>query len=167
MKTSRKTRDDVIDSREKTMERQLIAYDYSQQVGHLLRKAYQRHLAIFQTNSADQQLTSVQFSVLCAIFDHGSSSQADLVRTSAIDQATIRGILERLKQRNLVALESDENDRRKVIYSLTQKGRDLTVAMMPNGLKISEQTVRDLNPAERLALQFLLRKLVSDQIDGR
>ena len=144
-----------------------VTYDYSEQVGHLLRKAYQRHLAIFQTNSIDPQLTSVQFSLLCALLDNGPSSQADLVRTSAIDQATIRGILQRLKQRNLIALASDENDRRKVIYALTDEGRGLTFGMMPKALGISEQTVQDLNPAERVALLYLLRKLVDDKVNGR
>ena len=41
-------------------------YRVTDQVGHLLRKAYQRHLAIFQENAVDPSLTSVQFVTLCA-----------------------------------------------------------------------------------------------------
>ncbi len=70
-------------------------YDFSQQVGYLLRRAYQRHLAIFQAESGDGQLTSVQFATLCALKDHGAQSQGELVRQTGIDQATIRGIVDR------------------------------------------------------------------------
>ena len=44
-------------------------YDFSKQIGYLLRRAYQRHLAIFQAKASDSQLTSVQFSTLCALHD--------------------------------------------------------------------------------------------------
>jgi DNA-binding MarR family transcriptional regulator len=160
MNINNKIRIQNVRSHESTSRCESQNYDYTQQVGHLLRRAYQRHLAIFQTYTADNQLTSVQFSILCALHTHGPSSQADLVRTSAIDQATIRGILERLKQRHLVDFASDENDRRKVIYDLTADGQETMLLMIPKGFQISEETVRDLNPAEQVAFLYLLRKLV-------
>lgn len=55
-------------------------YDVTEQVGHLLRKAYQRHTAIFQQQACDPQLTSIQFVTLCALRDHGPSSQAELIK---------------------------------------------------------------------------------------
>lgn len=91
------------------------SYVFSEQVGHLLRKAYQRHMAIFQQNVGDSQLTAVQFVTLCAIRDHGPSSLTELVKATAVDQATIRGIVERLKARDLITLEPDPQDRRKVV----------------------------------------------------
>src|SRR4051812_959331 len=42
-------------------------YVFTEQVGYLLRRAYQRHLAIFQANAGDPQITAVQFSTLCAL----------------------------------------------------------------------------------------------------
>lgn len=44
-------------------------YHFTEQVGHLLRKVYQRHVAIFQQNVGDSQLTAVQFITLCAVRD--------------------------------------------------------------------------------------------------
>src|SRR5882762_9192563 len=46
-------------------------YVFSNQIGHLLRRAYQRHLAIFQQNASDPNLTSIQFVTLCALRDRG------------------------------------------------------------------------------------------------
>ncbi|MBB1248807.1 MULTISPECIES: MarR family winged helix-turn-helix transcriptional regulator [unclassified Rhizobium] len=134
-------------------------YVVTRQVGHLLRRAYQRHLAIFQNLAEDLNLTSMQFVTLCALSDRGPCSQRDLVEATAIDQATIRGIVDRLQARGLLQVLRDESDGRKVVMSLTSEGKDLLAAMLPRGPAISEQTMAPLNPAERVALLYLLRKL--------
>ncbi len=137
-----------------------LGYDFSEQVGHLLRRAYQRHLAIFQAHAADPQLTSTQFVVLCALRDHGASAQADLIRATGIDQATIRGIVDRLGKRGLVGFQSDPRDQRKVIVSLTAAGGAVLDQMIPQAEAISELTMGALNPAERAAIMFALRKMI-------
>ena len=136
-------------------------YVFSDQIGHLLRRAYQRHLAIFQRNACDPQLTSVQFVTLCAIRDNGPSSLIELVKSTAIDQATIRGIVDRLKARGLINQTSDPQDRRKVINCLTDEGRKMLEDMVPCAKRISELTMGQLNPAERLAVTHVLRKMIA------
>ena len=136
-------------------------YDFSQQVGYLLRRAYQRHLAIFQAESGDGQLTSVQFATLCALKDHGAQSQGELVRQTGIDQATIRGIVDRLRARGLIELSKDKQDGRKVIIGATQAGLALLAEMEPRARRITELTMERLNPAERMALIHTLR-LIAD-----
>ncbi len=138
-------------------------YVFSEQVGHLLRKAYQRHMAIFQQNVGDSQLTAVQFVTLCAVRDHGPSSLTELVKATAVDQATIRGIVERLKARELITLEPDPEDRRKVIVGLSEAGCRLVQQTVPCAAKISELTMSNLNPAEQVAVLFLLRKMIDDR----
>ena len=137
-------------------------YTFSEQVGHLLRKAYQRHMAIFQQNVGDSQLTAVQFVTLCAVRDRGPSSLTELVKATAVDQATIRGIVERLKARDLITLEPDPEDRRKVIVGLSDTGRQLVQDTVPHAAHITELTMSNLNPAERVAVLFLLRKMIGD-----
>lgn len=134
-------------------------YVFSDQIGHLLRRAYQKHLTIFQDHACDGQLTSMQFATLCAMRDQGPSSQTELVRATAIDQATIRPIIDKLKNRNLVELSSSARDRRKVIISLTDDGQDLLDRMIPCARDITEMTQSKLNAAERTALTYLLRKI--------
>lgn len=140
-----------------------LDYVFSDQVGFLLRRAYQRHLAIFQEHTCDAQLTSVQFSTLCALQDAGPQSQGELVKATGVDQATIRGIIERLKARSLVALSKDFEDGRKVIVSLTSDGSDLLERMIPRAQEITELTFGALNPAERTALLFTLRRMLESQ----
>lgn len=135
-------------------------YVVSEQVGYLLRRAYQRHLAIFQAHSCDPQLTSTQFSTLCQLRDAGPQSQAELVRGTGIDQATIRGIVDRLRSRELVQLEKDRQDARKIIIEITKTGLSLVETMIPRARAITELTFNGLNPAERVALLYTLNQII-------
>jgi len=137
-------------------------YDFSEQVGHLLRRAYQRHTALFQQIIPDTQLTAAQFVVLCAVRDCGACSLSHIVKQTAIDQATIRGVIDRLKARKLVVVRHDEMDRRKVLVSLTEEGRRLVDSMVPFAFEITEKTFKGFNPAERMALTYLLNKMCDD-----
>ena len=140
-------------------------YHVTDQVGHLLRRAYQRHLAIFQQTIPDSQLTSAQFVALCAVRDNGPCSLSEIVKVTAIDQATIRGVVERLKGRALLAVGHDATDRRKVVLSLTPAGVQLLAEMIPFAEHITEETFGRLNQAERVAIIYLLRKM-SDFDEG-
>lgn len=138
-------------------------YFFTAQVGHLLRKVYQRHQAIFQQNIGEAQLTAVQFITLCALRETGPCAQTDLVRITAVDQATIRGVVDRLKARGLIAVIQDTQDKRKVILSLTPEGIAQVGDTIPRARQVTELTYGSLNAAERIALDFLLKKMLEDE----
>ncbi|MFP5406499.1 MAG: MarR family transcriptional regulator, partial [Gammaproteobacteria bacterium] len=54
-------------------------YRFTEQIGHLLRRAYQRHVAIFKETVPDSQLTAAQFVVLCAVGGRESCEVHDVV----------------------------------------------------------------------------------------
>lgn len=134
-------------------------YKFSDQIGHLLRRAYQRHVAIFQQTVPDTQLTAAQFVVLCAVRDSGLCLVGDIVQATAIDDASVRGIVERLKWRELLAVASDPGDGRKMTVSLTPAGQAMIEKTIPFARQISERTFGELEPAERTAIVDLLRKI--------
>lgn len=141
-------------------------YDFSTQVGHLLRRAYQRHTALFQQIIPNDQLTAAQFVALCAIRDSDGCSLGHIVKRTAIDQATIRGIIDRLRLRKLVNTQQDEQDKRRVQIHLTKEGAALVQDMVPYAFEVSEMTFDDLNPAERTAMLYLLTKMChADEVD--
>ena len=148
-----------------TLQPPLPQYEVSEQIGHLLRKAYQRHLFIFGRSIDDPQLTAVQFAVLSASRKLGPSSMSDLGKATAIDAATVRGIIERLRARDLIELRTNRDDRRKVTVQLTQAGEELVEGVTPVARRISELTMSDLNDAERVAVLYLLRKLSAVESD--
>ena len=141
-------------------------YQFSEQVGHLLRRAYQRHVALFQQTIPDSQLTAAQFVVLCAVRDQGACSLIEIVKHTAIDQATVRGVIDRLKTRELITVSHDPADRRKVLVSLTEAGAALVGEMVPFARDITEATFGELNPAERVAVVYLLRKMCEFDDEG-
>ncbi|RCW68563.1 MarR family winged helix-turn-helix transcriptional regulator [Pseudorhodoferax soli] len=134
-------------------------YKVKHQVGHLLRRAYQRHIAIFQERIPDSQLTMPQFVTLCAVRDLRACSLNEIVAETSIDQATIRGVVERLVSRKLLAVAADAQDKRKVSISLTATGTRFLAQIIDTAEVVSDETFGELNAAERVALVFLLKKM--------
>lgn len=134
-------------------------YAVTEQVGHLLRRAYQRHVALFQAEIPDSQLTAAQFVTLCAVRDIAGCSLNDLVKRTAIDQATVRGVVERLAARGLLTVSAHQRDGRKRELALTDAGAELVAATVPFAQRVTERTFGDFNPAERLALVYLLQRM--------
>jgi len=135
------------------------AYALSDQIGHLLRRAYQRHTAIFQRRISDLDVTAIQFAVLVTVRDGGIMPLTRIGAATAIDPATLRGVISRLSERDLIISQNDEADRRQRLVSLTPKGHDLVSRLLPDAVAITRETLSPLNPAEVLAIAFLLKKL--------
>lgn len=134
------------------------AYVLDDQVGYLMRLASQRHSAIFQKHTLEG-LTATQFSALVRLAEHGRCSQNQLGRYAAMDIATIKGVVDRLRQRGLIAAEPSPEDRRRSLISLTPEGRALVRRMYAVGLSITEETLAPLSAHEQRQLVGLLRKL--------
>lgn len=134
------------------------AYILEDQVGYLLRLASQRHAAIFQKHAV-QNLTPTQFTTLLRVAEQGDVSQNHLGRLAAMDVATIKGVVDRLKAKGLMQSRPDQVDKRRSIISLTDKGADLIEDLKQTGLIITEDTLSPLTTQERRTLANLLRKI--------
>ena len=134
-------------------------YILERQAGHLLRRAHQRHSAIFQEKIGDAQLTPLQFAALVKLRDLKEVSQNHLGRLTAMDAATMQGVIKRLASRNLIKRRPDPDDRRRLIVSLSAEGYDLVNTLVSSGSDITAQTLEPLCPAERKQFLDLLTKL--------
>jgi len=134
-------------------------YILERQAGHLLRRAHQRHSLIFQEYIGDSQLTPLQFAALVKLRDLGEVSQNYLGRLTAMDAATMQGVIKRLAARGLIERRPDPNDRRRLILSLNKEGRKLIEFLIKKGGAITDQTLKPLTPAERKIFLDLLVKL--------
>src|SRR5919108_5306346 len=106
------------------------SYRLEDQVGYWLRRAYQRHMAIFAGIMADLDLTSMQFAALVKLRELKAVSQTELGRLTGMDRATISGVVARLKGRDLVLYKPDPLDRRSRIIVLTPSGEALLADAM-------------------------------------
>ena len=131
-------------------------YRLDDQIGYILRRVTQRHLSIFA--AAIPEVTTTQFAVLARLAEIGPVSQNHLGRETAMDAATIKGVVDRLAKLGLVATTADPADRRRLIVSLTEAGTDLVTARTATALRISAETVAPLSAGEaRTLMQLLLR----------
>ena len=134
-------------------------YALDMQIGHLLRRAYQRHTAIFQKEIADDRLTSVQFATMVAIGQLGNAPLVQISHATAIDHATLRDIVARLKERGLLRVVQDKADRRQRLVSLSAEGEKLLDATIPAAHAVTELTLAPLDACERIAALQVLKKL--------
>ena len=134
------------------------AYSVSNQVGFLLRKAQQRHVSIF-TGHIGEDLTPMQFAVLAKLGEAGPCSQNSLGRRTAMDVATIKGVVARLEERGLVGKLASDEDRRKLLIDLTPEGRAVLERAVPRAIEISAMTLAPLSREEQAMFMRLLAKL--------
>jgi DNA-binding MarR family transcriptional regulator len=134
-------------------------YVLEEQVGYLLRRAHQRHGAIFQERIGSAALTPLQFAALVKLLDVGQVSQNQLGRLTAMDAATMQGVIKRLFARKLIERRPDADDRRRLMLRLTPAGKALAEATIPLGQDITDRTLAPLSASERAVFLSLLRRL--------
>ena len=134
-------------------------YRLEDQAGHLLRRAHQRHTALFQEIMGALDLTPTQFAALARIREFGETTQNLLGRQTAMDPATIQGVVQRLVARGFVERRPDPADRRVMVLSLTASGARIARDAIARARDITRATLEPLAPAERAAFVELLRKL--------
>lgn len=134
-------------------------YQLDLQIGFLLRCAHQRASGIFQERMAPFALTPTQFSALVVLWQSGELAQNELGRSTAMDPATLQGVLSRLNDRALIEPRVDEADRRRRLWRLSGPGRELIERAVAEGPKVSADTLAPLDEADKRALIALLQRL--------
>ncbi|TCO70774.1 MarR family winged helix-turn-helix transcriptional regulator [Rhodovulum euryhalinum] len=132
-------------------------YVLDAQVGFLMRKATQRHLSIFAAHIPD--LTPTQFATLAKLYERGPTTQNALGRATAMDAATIKGVVDRLRARGLVASAPDPADCRRVSVRATAEGRRAFEGHARAAHAITRETLAPLTPAEQEMFLRLLARL--------
>ena len=132
-------------------------YRLQDQVGFVLRKAHQRHVAIFAARIGD--LTPPQFAALAKLADVGETSQNQLGTLIAMDAATVKGVIDRLKARGLVELTRHDADNRRLLVNLTAEGRETVERLVPLAEQITVETLQPLSSKEAATLLRLLARI--------
>ncbi len=134
-------------------------YVVEDQVGFLLRRAHQRHTAIFAGGMTGADLTPTQFTALIKIVELKRVTQNQLGRLSAMDPATIQGVVRRLMDRSLVTRTADPSDRRTIVLAPAPAGVALAAQAVIEARQITQATLDPLTGDEQQHLLALLRKL--------
>ena len=128
-------------------------------VGFLLRKAHQRHAALFLEAAAEHALTPTQFAALNKVVELGRTTQNHLGRLVAMDPATIQGVVRRLTIRGLVVRSHDPMDRRTAVLAPTEVGLALLATAVLCAQRAHAAALAPLSDGERALFLSLLRKM--------
>src|SRR5689334_5875192 len=145
-------------SPKRSMKSSRPSYVLEEQIGFILRQVWQRHAAIF-ARDIGANLTPTQWAALAKLNETGPCSQNHLGRLTAMDVATIKGVIDRLTLRGLIETSADPHDGRRLKVVLTRAGRELAEKVAVNALAITKETLAPLDASQRETLVELLAKL--------
>ncbi len=129
------------------------------QAGHLLRRAHKRASAVFSAELEDLHLTPAQYFAMVRLFEVGRLSQNHLGRMTAMDPATIQGVIQRLQSRGFIERLPDRSDRRRLVLRLTQSGLSAVQGLQASVTKANDAILAPLAPAERETFLRFLKRL--------
>src|SRR5882757_366530 len=134
-------------------------YRLEDQVGFLLRRAYQRASSNLVDRIGSHDLTAPQFATLARLYERGPLSQNLLGRLVAMEPANIRDVVLRLKKRRLVATRRDPTDKRLILIDLTSTGVALVEKLIPIEIECTARTLAPLKAGQKELLYQLLSQL--------
>ncbi len=124
----------------------------------MLRLAQQRHTTIFASLMIEE-LTPTQWAAIAKLKEIGPSSQNLLGRLTAMDGATIKGVIDRLSKRGFTSTKPDPADGRRLLVALTGRGEVVYQRAKSIAKDITEKTLAPLCASERAELLALLAKV--------
>ena len=137
------------------------SFNFGEAPGHLIRRAQQLAVAIFVGETADFDVTPVQFAILNALIDDPGEDQITLSGRVAFDPATFGSVVGRLEAKGWVKREADPVDRRRKLLWITAEGEAVALQMKRAASRAQVRILGPLDSAERTELMRLLAKLVT------
>ncbi len=104
-------------------------------------------------------LSFSQFMVLEALLSKGKLSISEVRDTILSSVGTISLVVNNLEKMDYIKRESDKNDKRICLLSLTDEGRELIEKIVPENEKIINTYMENLSKDESETLLVLLKKL--------
>lgn len=139
----------------------VTSFDFEHAPGHLIRRAHQLAVAIFMDETADFEVTPVQFAILNALIDTPGEDQVTLAGRVAFDAATSGSVISRLELRGWIRREVDPLDKRRKLLWVTQPGEEAADHMKRIVTRVQARILAPLDALEQAQLVELLAKLVA------
>lgn len=105
------------------------------------------------------RVTPGQLPVMLALADSNAMTQAELARATQVEQSTMAVALARMEREGLVIKTRDLTHGRRVLVSLTAKGREILPAIQDARARIDQQSLQGIGAADRKQLGALLEQM--------
>jgi DNA-binding MarR family transcriptional regulator len=106
-------------------------------------------------------LTGPQLLILMEISRNSEISPGEIAQAVSLSQATVTGILERMAKRQLLTRKRSESDRRRILISLTEHGRQTIKDAPPLMQEAFVERFYNLKEWEQMMILSSLQRLVS------
>jgi len=126
---------------------------------HLLSKASRSGVRHWKETVADLGITAVQAKVVNCLGELGDTNPGELSDYSALDNATLTGLLDRLEDQKLLKRIPNPEDRRGIVIRLTPAGQKLATEIKSRMLPANQNYLNKLTDTETMMLKALLKKL--------
>lgn len=103
-----------------------------------------------------------QSRVLHILDHHEGITQSQLQETMGIRQSSMSELVQKLEEQDLIVRERSDRDRRQILISLTDAGREELRANDEKRSLQAQQLLNSLSEGEQEQLSMLLGKLLSD-----
>jgi DNA-binding MarR family transcriptional regulator len=133
--------------------------DFHVMPGYLIRRAQQVSSALFATECAAFDLTSVQYASLSAISRNPGVDATRLSALIAFDRSTLGDVLERMETKGWILRTPSATDRRIKLLSLTPAGQTLLDQVQPAVRRVQERLLAPFAPEEREQVIAVLGRL--------
>jgi len=132
-------------------------------IGSLISAISRAHLAYLFGEIGKLGITGGQYYFLNALIREDGIIQEELASNVHMNESTITRALKKLEDAGMVHREVDENNRRRKIITVTEKGRDAVDKIR----KLDEEwddKIRSLSPSEKTELKEILRTLTVESL---
>lgn len=126
--------------------------------GHLLRRAQQRAVEIYQRAVGDAGLRPPQFALLLTIHHNAGMTQTELVQETGIDRSTLADMTGRLEQRGLLLRRPGTDQRSRRLW-LTAEGEAVLRESAAAATRAQEEIMAPIPAADRVRFLGLLRRI--------
>mgnify|MGYP001197174914 CR=1 FL=1 len=147
-----------------TLERTAGSHTAGYHTGHLLRRAQQMHLALWN-REVSLEVSSVQFAALSVLERRPGISQADLGAELDLDRSTIADLVERMARNGLVERAQSSEDRRRKVLTLTERGRVTVRELRPLVDRVEALLTESLDAVEGEALRHALLAMLAHGVE--
>ena len=111
-------------------------------------------------------VTGRQRLIIQVVNEFPGISAGELARVLHLDPSTLTGVLQQMRQRGLLLLQSDARDRRRLRIQLTPKGRRMSHMAVGAIEAAVSKTLSHVSPAKLKATREVLT-LLADNLDRR
>jgi DNA-binding MarR family transcriptional regulator len=128
--------------------------------GHLIRRLQQIAVAIFMEETAEFDLTPVQYAALIAVREHPDIDVTRLSSLIAFDRSTLGNVVKRLVAKRWLERRGGQPDRRIKRLRVTAAGRQLLKAIEPAVQRAQTRMLAPIPKGEQKRLVEQLKLLV-------